>query len=56
MIELSESIGFGYNLSVTQDGLRCWRNGINIFCYHPFLTPYDKDSLLLLLYVCANIE
>ena len=30
LIELSELIGFDYDLSDTQDGLRCWRNGIYI--------------------------
>ena len=32
LIELSELIVFGYDLSDTQDGLRCWRNGIYILC------------------------
>ena len=37
MIELSDFIGFGYDLSDTQDGLKCWRIGI-IFCgKHPLL-------------------
>ena len=31
MIELSELIGFGYDLSDTQDGLKCLRIGF-IFC------------------------
>ena len=38
LIELSDLIGFGYDLSDTQDGLECWRMGI-IFCgKHPLLT------------------
>ena len=37
MIELSDSIGFGYDLSDTQDGLKYWRM-IFIFCgKHPIL-------------------
>ena len=36
LIELSEFIGFGYDLDDTQDGLRCWRNRIYIL----WLTPY----------------
>ena len=32
LIELSDLIGFSYDLSDTQDGLRCWRNGIYILC------------------------
>ena len=31
LIELSDLLGFGYDLSDTQDGLDCWRMGI-IFC------------------------
>ena len=30
LIELSDLIGFGYDLSDTQDGLRCWRNWVYI--------------------------
>ena len=37
LIELSDLIGFGFDLSDTQDGLKCWRMGI-IFCgKHPLL-------------------
>ena len=37
MIELSDLIGFGYDLSDTKDGLKCWRMGI-VFCgKHPLL-------------------
>ena len=28
LIELSDLIGFGYDLTDTQDALMCWRNGI----------------------------
>ena len=44
MIELSESIGFGYGLSDsdTQDGPRCWRKGIYILWLTS--TTRDKDS------------
>ena len=36
-VVLSDLIGFGYDLSDTQDGLKCWRMGI-IFCgKHPLL-------------------
>ena len=41
-ISISESIGFGYNMSDTQDGLRYWRNGIYILWLIFF--PRDKDS------------
>ena len=37
-MELSDLIGFGYDLSETQDGIKCWRMGI-IFG--------GKDPLLL---------
>ena len=37
LIELSDLIGFGYDLSHTQDELRCWTMGF-IFCGN------DKDS------------
>ena len=42
LIELSELIGVGYDLSDTQDGpIRCWRYLIYFF----FLTsPYGNDS------------
>ena len=30
IVQISILIGFGYDLSDTQDGLRCWRNGICI--------------------------
>ena len=30
-IELSDLIGFGYDLSDTQDGLKCWRMGFIFF-------------------------
>ena len=30
IVPLSILIGFGYDLSDSQDGLRCWRNGIYI--------------------------
>ena len=30
LIELSDLIGFGYDLSDTQGGLECWWNGIYI--------------------------
>ena len=37
LIELSDLIGLGYDLSITQDGLKCWRMEI-IFCgKHPLL-------------------
>ena len=31
LIEHIDLIGFGYDLSDTQNGLRCWGNGIYIF-------------------------
>ena len=37
LIEVSELIGSGYDLSNTQDGL-CWKNGIYIS------SPRDKNS------------
>ena len=37
LIELSDLIGFGYDLSDTQNGPKCWRMG---FIY----SPPDKDS------------
>ena len=42
IVQISILIGFGYDLSDTQDGLRCWRNEIYIL----WLTssPCDKDS------------
>ena len=30
LIELSDLIGFVYGRSDTQEGLRCWRNGIYV--------------------------
>ena len=33
LIELGDLIGFGYDLSDTQDGLKCWRMGF-IFCFN----------------------
>ena len=30
IVQISILIGFGYDLSDAQDGLRCWRNGICI--------------------------
>ena len=37
LIKLSALIGFVYDLSDTQDGLKCWRKGI-IFCgKHPLV-------------------
>ena len=33
--ELSDLIGFGYDLSDTQDGLKCWRMEV-IFCGNIF--------------------
>ena len=30
IVQISIFIGFVYDLSDTQDGLRCWRNGIYI--------------------------
>ena len=37
MIEISDLIGFGYDLSDTQDGPKCWRREF-IFCgKHPLL-------------------
>ena len=40
MIELSDLIYFGYDLSDTQDRLWCWSNGVMGFMYcgkHPLL-------------------
>ena len=56
LIELSDLIGFGYDVSDTQDGLKCWKMGF-IFCgKHPLpLTrirmsdPGPKGSLVKLL-------
>ena len=42
MIELCESIGFGYDLRDTQDGFRCWKNGIYIL----WLTFFPRDNVL----------
>ena len=42
LIELSSLIGVGYNLSDTQDGLRCLRNeNYNLWLLS---SPHDKDS------------
>ena len=44
MIELSDLIGFGYDLSDTQDGLKCLRMDF-IFCgYHPLLLTRNYVS------------
>ena len=32
LIELSDLIGFGYDLSDTQDGFQCWRMGSIFLC------------------------
>ena len=61
LIELSDLVGFGYDLSATQDGLKCWRMGI-IFCgKHPLLLTRIQVSdiqgswaLLLLIFNCMN--
>ena len=45
LIELSDLIGFGYDLSDTQDGLKCWRIGVFFFCgKHPLLLTRIKVS------------
>ena len=36
-IKLSDLIGFGYDLSDTQDGLECWRMGFIFYGKHPLL-------------------
>ena len=41
IVQISTLIGFGYDLSYTQDGLRCWINGIYSVVY---TSPCDKDS------------
>ena len=44
LIELSDLIGFGYDLSYTQDGLKCWRM-VFIFCgKHPLLVTRIQVS------------
>ena len=46
LIDLSDLIGFGYDLSDTQDGLKCWRMGI-IFCgLHPLLLTRIQVSYI----------
>ena len=42
LIGLSDLIGFGYDLSDTQDGLKCWRTGFYILWQTS--SPPDKDS------------
>ena len=37
LIELSDLIRFGYDLSDTQDGLKCWRMGIVLCGKYAFL-------------------
>ena len=51
LIEVSDLTIFGYDLSDTQIGLRCWRNWINIFGYHPLLVTrhHPKGPLVSLL-------
>ena len=44
LIEFSDFIGFDFDLSDTQDGLKCWRMGI-IFCgKHPLLLTMIQVS------------
>ena len=44
LIELSDLIGFGYDLSDTQDGLKCWKIWF-IFCgKHPLLVTRIQVS------------
>ena len=45
LMELRDLIGFGYDLSDTQDLLKCWRMGI-IFC--------GKHALLLTIIQVSN--
>ena len=42
LIELSELVSFGYDLSETLDRHRCCRNGIYILLLTS--SPHDKDS------------
>ena len=41
-LKTSELIAFGYELSDTQDGLRCWRNGIYILWLNPLLVTITQ--------------
>ena len=43
-IELSDLIGFGYDLSDTQDELKCWRMGFKLCGIHPHLLTRIKVS------------
>ena len=61
LIELSEFIGFGYDLDDTQDGLRCWRNRIYILWLTPYLVtriqvsdPGSKGHFFLFLSFCRT--
>ena len=42
LVELSELIGFSYDLSDTNNGLGCWRNGIYILWLSS--SPRDNNS------------
>ena len=61
-LELIELIGFGYDLSDNQDGLRCWRNEIYILWISSFLVikiqvsdPGPTGPLVCLVYVVLII-
>ena len=44
MIKLNDLIGFVYDLSDTQDGLKCWRMGFILCGEHPLLLTMIQVS------------
>ena len=54
LIELSDLIGFGYDLSDTQDGLKCYRMGFILCGKHQVSDPGPLGPLVYLYHGLAR--